>query len=209
MALGQKAEARQRIDQVLAPAKIPEALLQDAVLKMGQKDYAGARASAEGALSQNPEDVRALNVLMQSYSAQNQVQTGLQKVREHASKEPSSAAVQQYLGQLLAATGDRAGARKAFEAAKAAKPGLVTADLALAEMDAIEGKRDDARKRLSAVVAAHPDNIPAVCSSPNWRWPRKVRGGPRGLPQSGGIGRKQRPRAERRGVPAGRKQAAG
>jgi tetratricopeptide (TPR) repeat protein len=160
IALGQKAEARQRIDQVLSAGKVPEVLLQDAVLKMGQKDYAGARASAEGALSQNPEDVRALNVLMQSYSAQNQMQTGLQKVREHALREPASAAVQQYLGQLLAGSGDRAGARKAFEAAKAAKPGLVTADLALAEMDTIEGKRDDARKRLSAVVAAHPNNIP-------------------------------------------------
>ena len=161
LGLDQKAEARKGIDLVLATVKAPEALLQDAVLKFDQKDYAGARASAEGVLSQNPEEVRALDLLVRSYAVQKQLPIGVQKAKEHALRQPTSAAVQQFLGQLLAATGDRAGARQAFEAAKAAKPGLVTAELALAEMDSNEGKRDEARKRLSAVVASRPNNIPA------------------------------------------------
>jgi tetratricopeptide (TPR) repeat protein len=159
LALGQTAEARKGIDQALSAGKVPEALLQDAALKLEQKDYAGARASAEGALTQSPEDVRALNVLVQSYALQNQLPAGLQKVREHALRQPTAAPVQQFLGQLLASSGDRAGARKAFEAANAAKPGLVTAELALAELDTTEGKRDEARKRISAVVSSHPGNI--------------------------------------------------
>jgi len=161
LALGQIAEARKAIDQVLSAGKVPEALLQDAALKLALKDYAGARASAEGVLAQNPEDPRALDVLVRSYSAQNQTPAGLQKAREHAARHPASAPVQQFLGQLLSANGDRVGARKAFEAAKAAKPDLVNAELALAEMDTTEGKRDDARKRLSAVVSSNPGNIPA------------------------------------------------
>ena len=161
LGLDQKAEARKGIDLVLAAVKEPEALLQDAVLKFDQKDYAGARASAEGVLSQNPEEVRALDLLVRSYAVQKQLPIGVQKAKEHALRQPTSAAVQQFLGQLLAATGDRAGARQAFEAAKAAKPGLVTAELALAEMDSNEGKRDEARKRLSGVLSSRPNNIPA------------------------------------------------
>ena len=160
LALGQAAEARKGIDQVLSAGKVPEALLQDAALKLAQKDYPGARASAEGALSQTPEDVRALSALVQSYSAQNQMPLGVQKAREYALRQPASASVQQYLGQLLAASGDRVGARKAFEAAVTAKPGLVTAELALAEVDSADGKRDEARKRLSAVVSSHPSYLP-------------------------------------------------
>ena len=129
-------------------------------LKLAEKDYAGSRTAAEGVLNQKPDDVRALNLLVQGYSAQNQMAAGLQKARDLASRQPGSASVQQYLGQLLYANGDRAGARKAFEAAEAAKPDLVTGELALAELDTVEGKRAEARKRLSAVVASHPASVP-------------------------------------------------
>ena len=132
--------------------------MQDAALKLDQKDYAAARKSVEEALGKMPEDVRALSVLLQSYTAQKQAAAGVQRMREYALNHPTSAAVQQYLGQVLAASGDRAGARKAFEAAKAARPGFVDADFSLAQLDAGEGKLDDAIKRLSEVVASHPEN---------------------------------------------------
>jgi tetratricopeptide (TPR) repeat protein len=160
LALGQKPEARKGVDLLLATGKVPEAWLQDGVMKLEQKDYAGARASAERDLSQNPEEVRALDLLVRSYAAQNQLPTGVQKAREHALRQPASVSVQMFLGRLLASTGDRAGARKAFEAALAANPGLVTAELTLAEMDAADGKRDEARKRLTAVLNTHPRSIP-------------------------------------------------
>jgi len=160
LVLGQGAEARKGIDQVLAVSKNPEALLQDAILKLGEKNYVGARASAEASLSLKPDDARPLSVLVQSYAAQNQLAIGLQKAREHGLRQPASASVQQYLGQLLLGNGDRAGARKAFEAANAARPDVVTSALALAEMDITDGKRDEARKRLSAVISSHPGSIP-------------------------------------------------
>jgi tetratricopeptide (TPR) repeat protein len=160
LALGRTAEARKGIDQMLSTGKVPEASLQDAVLKLSQKDYAGARASAERALSKNPEDVRALHALVLSYSAQNQMPEGLQKVREYAGRQPKSAGVQQFLGQVLLSSGDRVGARKAFEAAMADNPGLLTAEIAVAQMDIVEGKRDEARQKLSTVLSAHPESIP-------------------------------------------------
>ncbi len=159
LALGKKEDARKGIDRVLNAAKVPEALLQDATVRLDQKDYAGARKSIEEALGKTPDDVRALFVLVQSYAAQKQTAEAVQIMKEYALKQPKSAAVQQYLGQLLAASGDRAGARKAFEAAKAARPGFVDADFSLAQLDAAEGKLDDAQKKLTEVVASHPDNI--------------------------------------------------
>jgi tetratricopeptide (TPR) repeat protein len=161
LALGRTAEARKGIDQVLAAGNVPEALLQDAALKLGQKDFAGARASAEAVLAQNPGETRALNLLYQTYALQKQVPAGIQKVQEYAARQPASAAVQQFLGQLLLANGDKAGARQAFETAKKANPTSVATDLLLASVDMSEGKRDEARKRLSAIVSAHPDNVAA------------------------------------------------
>ena len=145
---------------MLTAGKVPEALLQDAALKLAQKDYAGARASADEALRQNPEDVRALNLLVQTYSAQNQLPAGLEKAREHALRQPASASIQMFLGQLLSTNGDSLGARKAFEAAIAAQPRLVTAGIALAEIDTREGKRDQARQRLSALISSDPASVP-------------------------------------------------
>ena len=161
LAGGQLAEARKGIDQILAAAKVPEALLQDAVWKLTQKDYAGARASVESVLSQTPADTRALRLLVQTYAAQKQAPLGLQKLREYAARQPGSAAVQQFFGQLLFASGDRTGARKAFETARTADPSLVAANLSLAELDIVEGKRADARNILSGILSAHPDNVAA------------------------------------------------
>lgn len=158
MALGDKEAARKGIDRVLAAGKAPEALLQEGAMKLDQKDYAGARKSIEEALSRTPGDIGALNMLVQSYVAQKQTAEAAQIIREYALKQPKSAAVQEYLGRVLATSGDRAGARTAFEAAKAARPGFVDADFDLAQLDAAEGKLDDARRRLSEVATSHPDN---------------------------------------------------
>ncbi|HEV2473537.1 MAG TPA: tetratricopeptide repeat protein, partial [Chthonomonadales bacterium] len=76
LALGQIAEARKAVDELLAGGKIPDALLQDGILKLNQKDYASSRALAEEVLKQNPGDTRALTVLMQSYSVANQMPAG-------------------------------------------------------------------------------------------------------------------------------------
>jgi cellulose synthase operon protein C len=159
LALNRKAEARKEIDRILSGSQVPEAQLQDAALKLDQKDYTGARAAAEKVLAQSPDDVRALSLLVRSYIAQNQTPVGLTKVREYAQQRPASSPVQEFLGRLLLAVGDRPGARKAFEAAKGASPGLLSAELLLAQMDNMEGKRNEARKRLQGALASQPGNI--------------------------------------------------
>src|SRR5215469_11628792 len=87
LSLGRAEEARKGVDSLLASGKVPQALLQDAFLKMFQKDYTGARASAEGVLNQNPQETLALGVLFESYAAQKQTPTGLEKTREYAARQ--------------------------------------------------------------------------------------------------------------------------
>jgi tetratricopeptide (TPR) repeat protein len=152
---GDGAELRKGIDEGIRLARSPELLLQDGILKLVEKNYAAARSSLEESLKQNPEDVRALDALARTYSAQKQSAAGLQKVQEYASKRPKSAPLQHFLGLSLLAAGKRAEARAAFAAAKAANPKFTPADLALAQLDLSEKKYDSARKTLETLLASN------------------------------------------------------
>jgi tetratricopeptide (TPR) repeat protein len=106
----------------------------------------------------NPGDIRALVALNQSYVAQKQGDLALQKVKEYAARQPKAAAVQEFLGLLLLAKGQRQEARQAFEAAKAADSKFVLADLDLVQTNILDGHLDEAQRRLDGVLAADPSN---------------------------------------------------
>jgi tetratricopeptide (TPR) repeat protein len=161
LALGDTAEAAKGIQRALGMAKRPDVLLQQAILKTNQKDTAGARQSLEEALKLNPEDINALNMLVQTYTAQNQKAEALQRVRAQAKQRPNSARLQLYLGDRLMMAGDLPGARQAFTAAKTASPGSQLPELALGQLDLAEGKLEDARRSLSGVIARNPSDIRA------------------------------------------------
>ncbi len=155
------AELREWLDQDLAKVKAPDLLLQDGLLRLQQKDYPGARSSLQEVLKQNPEDLRALGALAQSYTAQNQDSKALETVKQYASQRPKSAPLQLFLGDRLLKSGSRTDARTAFAAAKAADPKATTADLFLSQLDVSEGKPDAARQTLAAVLAADSRNVTA------------------------------------------------
>jgi len=160
-AMGDMAQMRKGIDAGLAQERATDLLLQDGMWKLRSGNASGARASLEEALKVNPRDVRALSALHESYEAQKQVVLAVEKIKEYADREPRSAPVQNFLGAVLLARGDRAGARTAFEAAKAADPHLVEADFSLIEVDLVEGKFDVAQGRLQTILSADPSNTTA------------------------------------------------
>jgi len=159
LALDEQAEVRKWVNQGLALVHSPDLLMQDSILKLKQRDYAGARVDAGEVLQKDPEDVRALRVIAASYVAQKQPAAAVKALQDHASKHPKSAAAQQFLGEWLMANGDRAQARAAFLAAKTANPNSSVTDMALARLDISEGKLDDARKTITAILSS---NNPAV-----------------------------------------------
>ena len=158
LASGDRSLFRQGVNQGLRLARTPDLLIQDAMLKTGEQNVSGARASLEEALRISPGNVQALNLLVRTYIAQKQTPVALQKVREFAVSHPEYAAIQEYWGESLLVMGDRAQARVAFAAAKRAQPDFTPAELALSRLDAMEGNFDGARKRLSALLASNRAN---------------------------------------------------
>ena len=150
---------RSGIDQGLAIARTPDLLLQDGLLKQRQGEHSGAFSDWEEILQRNPEDARAVESLAESYAAQKQTGKAVEALRKYASQRPKAALLQVLLGEWLLRTGDRAGARAAFYAAKAADPKFVDADLFLAQMDIADGKLDAARHTLLAVVNSDSRNV--------------------------------------------------
>jgi len=161
IALKRNDEARKQVDRVLASARLPELLVQDAYLKIERKDFAGARASLNEELDRVPDDVRALNMLASTYVAEKQPAAALKAVRERVAKKPDSAPLQLFLAEVLLANRQNADARAALAAAKAANPRYTPADLILARLDFAEGRADQAAQTLSGVLKQQPDNVGA------------------------------------------------
>ena len=183
LALGQTADARKGIDRLLATGRVPDSLLQDAAVKLGQKDYAGARAAVERDLSQNPADVRALNLLVQTYAAQKQMPAGLDKAREYALRQPASGPVQLFLGELLATTGDRVGAR----AKRLRRPSPPSRDFSKRSWRWPIWTRPKAGGTRHAggfprCSPRIPAAYPGTCSWPNWKTWRDTCGSRRAVP---------------------------
>jgi Tfp pilus assembly protein PilF len=159
--MGNRAEMRRGIDKGLAQERSPDLLIQDGLWKLEAGDSKSSRAALEEALRIDPADLRALRVLSHSYVAEKNNAMAIRKVREYAALQPKSAPVQDFLGMMLLGSGDRAEARAAFTAAKAADSRFVKAELSLAQLDVLEGKLSDARKRLEGVVSSNSTDLMA------------------------------------------------
>ncbi len=158
--LNRNAEARKALDLALAQVKAPDLLFQDAYLRSLQKDYAGARLSLVEALNKSPEDLRILRLMVATYTAEKPA-AAVPVIEQYAAQHKNSAPVQQFLAELLIANGQRAQARIALQAAKAANPKFIPTDLTLAQLDLSDGKTNDATRSLSTLLAENPNLIPA------------------------------------------------
>ena len=160
-AVGELKEMRAGIDLGLSRERSPELLIQDGLWKLRANSPARARESLEEALKVNPADLRALEGLRQSYLAEKNSPLALQKVKEYSTQQPKSASVQEFLGLLLLASGNRTEARAAFTKAKEIDPRLISADLSLVQIDVAESRLEDAESRLENILKSNSTNITA------------------------------------------------
>lgn len=154
LATGDLKDLRKGIDQGLAKVRTRDLLLQDALLKLQQKNDSGARASLLEILNKNPEDSAAVEVLVRNYAVRKQYSDAIGQVRSLLSRKPQSALLQYHLGTLLAMTGQRNEARSAFESAVVADPRFAAPRVAIALMDQAEGKTEAARQILDPLLAS-------------------------------------------------------
>jgi tetratricopeptide (TPR) repeat protein len=159
--LGEMNEMRKRIDAGLTRERAPDLLVQDGLWKLQSGHVVEARAVLEEALKVNPSDMRALQGIAQTYQASKQPALALQKIKEYAATQPKSVPVQQFLGTTLMAQRDTAGARAAFQAAKATDPNNRITALSLVQLDIMDSKWDDAATKLNVIVAANPADATA------------------------------------------------
>jgi len=152
LAAGDFKELRKRIDEGLARARTRNLLMQDALLKLRQRNDPVARLPLFEVLKSNPEDLGAVDILIRSYAVQKQLPAAIQEIRTLLSKRPNSAPLHYRLGVLLAATGKPTDARTAYTAAVADAPQYAPARVALAAMDQAGGKIDAARQDLTPLL---------------------------------------------------------
>jgi tetratricopeptide (TPR) repeat protein len=161
-ALHRTRELREALDRLTPAVSLLEFVLQDALLKLAEHNYAGARAAAEEVLQQRPEDATAAAVIGDAYFAQKQPDKAIERLTQIAAARPNSAPLQYLLGEFYLRVGNTAGARTAWIAAKAADSRFFRADLALSDLDLREDHPAEAHQRLLSVVQANPSDIPAL-----------------------------------------------
>lgn len=158
---GEYDAAQTQVTAALAQMREPDLLVQDAMIKANKKDYAGARTSLEGVLKISPENLTAMDLLVKTYLAQNQVPAAITRIRQQVAAQPKSARLQKFLGDWLAGTGDRSGALQAYAAAKQLQPQLTGADMAMARIYVADNKSDQARQALNRVLQVSSNNADA------------------------------------------------
>ncbi len=152
---GDLAEMRKGIDTGLAHERNSEFLIQDSLWKFRSGNPAAAQVAVREALNMDPSNLLALQILSRTYASQKHSSLAVEQVKQYAARVPKSALVQDFLGELLMANGDREQARAVFTAAKAASPQAVEPELFLMQLDYLDHKLEDARAKLEAILATN------------------------------------------------------
>jgi tetratricopeptide (TPR) repeat protein len=158
LAQGKEAEAQKGVNQGLAAARTSTFLIQDAVLKIRAKRFAEARVPLHEALVKAPEEMRAYQILIATYRAQNQMHGAVEEIKAYVAQRPKSADLQYLFGNLLLETGDKVHAKEALTAAKALKPESTATDLSIAQIDLLQSNWNDARRQLNSILSTKGEN---------------------------------------------------
>ncbi|MCX6629960.1 MAG: tetratricopeptide repeat protein [Candidatus Solibacter sp.] len=158
---GDGGAARKGVDRALVASKSPNLMLQDGLLKFAARDFAGARTSLEQVLRDKPEDARALNLLVDSYMAQNQAPAATERIRQLVQQQPNSLPVRMLWIRWLIRDNQKVEARKALAAATAANPTSTEPLLVSAGLYFNEGQLASARTTLKSLFRLDDKNIDA------------------------------------------------
>src|SRR5690606_431918 len=115
----------------------------------------------EAAVELHSWGLRAHVALVMAHLRDRKFDQAVKAVEGMEKKAPKSPVPAGLRGGVLAAKGDPAGARRAFEEALRREPKYFPATANLANLDLRDGKLDDARKRYETLLAADPKNAQA------------------------------------------------
>jgi tetratricopeptide (TPR) repeat protein len=163
-ALEDYAKVKAGIIQGLALQRTPGLLVQQAMLAIAEKRYDSARASAQEALTLNPNSVEALGLIARSYLLQGNLARARSVMDSYAAAHPGSAEVQAYVGEWLGLHGFDKEGHVLLTRSLAMNPSFLAPKVTLAQLDAKNGNTEAARASLSDVVKLSPRNEMALTS---------------------------------------------
>jgi putative PEP-CTERM system TPR-repeat lipoprotein len=159
MAQGRNARAASLMQEALRAKDSPafRAVLGLSFLNSGQ--LGNATTELEAAFSKDPSQTRAGAALAAMYLKSGQNAKAVQVAKVLVQREPGNPGLQDLLGMALAASGDRAGGRAAFERAVKLDGSMVQPALHLARMDIAAKQYDAALTRLNALLSANDKDV--------------------------------------------------
>ncbi len=117
-----------------------------------------AVAELEAALKLQPGQARAGTALVAVYQGSGQHTRAATLAQQMLKQQPRNAGLHVLHGQNLAATGQAAAARQAYDSALAINPDLPAAQIGLARLEAAAGQTGAAERRLNTVLVKHKDH---------------------------------------------------
>ena len=162
MQAGNTKELRSVLNQTLPVTRTPDLVLQDGLLRMDEKDYAGAMADAKEVLRLKPEDSRGARLLADTYLARNELGKATQALVDATAVRPKSAPMQYLVGQWYMRNRQLVDARKAFEAALASEPNYVSAAINLSRNRSAGASIRNCATSFADGAGEHPGNVDAL-----------------------------------------------
>lgn len=164
MSQGRHARATQIMQDALKTADQPQLRTALGLSLVGGARYGQAIKELEAVFSNDPRALQAGFALASLYVQSGQTAAGVKVAETLTTNHPANAGVLNLLGTARQARGDSAGARSAFEAAAAADPAFVPAQLSLARLEMSSNAAPRAVARLNAVLARDDKNVDVLAA---------------------------------------------
>ncbi|MFN0160294.1 MAG: XrtA/PEP-CTERM system TPR-repeat protein PrsT [Burkholderiales bacterium] len=120
------------------------------------------QANLEKVFATNAGDADAGTALAMLYMRRGEAKRALATAEAMVKSNPGNLTAVNFLGTIMGATGDRAGARAAYAQALARDPAFRPAVLNLVKLDVAEGRFDTARQRLSEILSKRDGDVDAL-----------------------------------------------
>jgi cellulose synthase operon protein C len=162
MAQGRYGRASQLMQDALRGDDRPEYRTMLGMSLVGSGKFADAVSALEAAFQKDPRQLQAGVALANLYIKGGQAARSVKIAESLAKLNPSNPGVQNLLGQARAGTGNRAGARLAYEAAIKLDASFAQPQVNLAELDIDDRAYDAAANRLTPLLAGDAKNLEAM-----------------------------------------------
>jgi putative PEP-CTERM system TPR-repeat lipoprotein len=150
--------ASQLFEKAAARSNDPSALRELGISQLGLGQGQLGLTNLEKVFANNPSDLKGAVQLALTYAGQGKYNKALQTAEAIVKRDPSNLTMLNFLGNVRGRTGDKRGAREAFQLVLGKNPAFRPAGINLSWLDIEERRFDEARSRLTQLLAQTKDD---------------------------------------------------